>query len=94
MFLSKRMLKKTKPEILVMISSFAFVLWHFFFSIDVYKRQILWTNYVQNIKIQPMQIHCRQAQPPKFVHGPNGIAARQLSANGPLTPLHKGAKQK
>ena len=33
MFLSKRMLKKTKPEILVMISSFAFVLWHFFFSI-------------------------------------------------------------
>ena len=54
---------------------------------DFYNKNgiILWTNYVQNIKIQPMQIHCRQAQPPKFVHGPNGIAARQLSANGPLT---------
>lgn len=32
MFLSKKMLKKVKPEVLVMASSFAFALWHLFLS--------------------------------------------------------------
>ncbi len=33
MFLSKKMLGKIKPDVLVMISSFSFILWHFLFSI-------------------------------------------------------------
>ncbi len=32
MFLSKKMLKKVRPEVLVMASSFAFALWHLFLS--------------------------------------------------------------
>lgn len=34
MFLSKKMLSKSKPEVLVMLSSFFFIAWHFFLSIS------------------------------------------------------------
>ncbi len=36
MFLSKKMLGKSKPEVLVMLSSFFFITWHFFLSISTH----------------------------------------------------------
>ncbi len=47
----------------------------------------------RTLKFNQCKFTAGRHNPQKFVHGPNGIAARQLSANGPLTPLHKGAKQ-